>query len=651
MLRLFLAASTAGDGAVRGPGKAGAATSGQLWQPLSRVYQAPAAAAAAPALPEAPRRCSKAAVVTTINPPTDAIRSVAGGPGWCLIVVGDAKTPDDEYEAFASGSERVTYLSLAAQRKLPFESIPLTPERHFGRKNIGYLYAAWCGANVIFDFDDDNAPLSVAALDGPAHVAPAGTALLHGEGQRTRPAPEACNPYPVFGAPNSWPRGLPLERINTGVCATANTTDSDHRLGVVQGLANHDPDVDAFYRLGPRTALPLPFSFASEPPLLVLAPGVVAPFNAQATWWYGPAFGGLMLPATVHGRVSDIWRGYIAQNAMRCDHLRLAFAKPVVEQVRNAHDYLKDYMAERPLYEASGALVEALAAVPCAGSLEATIGKAYVVLYEKGFVEREDVARADAFLRDLGRARAAVAPAPARVRQWLPRPDSAGRPARIYADAAAVALARAGKTGTGGRKEVAIMVMTMDDVPFLSRWLIYHGHVFGFENLYVFDGSEGPQKEYLERVQEQLPINVRHSLVNLNQITAELSAWMDEIKGGYEWMMKVDTDEFVAFAQPNGWPNMSSPNLHLPPGASAELLAIDWRAMVAPVQSGSPLESDRAKLDKGVGLLAVLKAGLLKGPPPSSPCPPPPSPLPSPSLSPSLSSSSSSSSSSCISAL
>ena len=105
--------------------------------------------------------------MTTINAPTDAIRSVAAAPGWCLIVVGDAITPNDEYEALASGFEGVTYLSLAAQRELPFESIPLTPERHFGRKNIGYLYATWCGAHVIFDFDDDNAPLSAAALDGP----------------------------------------------------------------------------------------------------------------------------------------------------------------------------------------------------------------------------------------------------------------------------------------------------------------------------------------------------------------------------------------------------------------------------------------------------------------------------------------------------
>ena len=399
-------AAAAGGNAVRELGEASAATSGQLWRPLSRTYQAPATATAARPLPEAPRRCRKAAVVTTINAPTDAIRSVAAAPGWCLIVVGDAITPDDEYEALASGFEGVTYLSLAAQRELPFESIPLTPERHFGRKNIGYLYATWCGAHVIFDFDDDNAPLSAAALDGPGHVAPAGSALLHGEGPSTRPGPHACNPYPFFGAPKAWPRGLPLERINQGPCATATATRSEHRLGVVQSLANRDPDVDAIYRLGPRAALPLPFSFASEAPLLVLAPGAVAPFNAQATWWYGPAFGGLMLPTTVHGRVSDIWRSYVAQHAMRCDHLRLAFATPAVEQVRNDHEYLKDYMAERPLYEASGALVEALAAVPCAGTLGATIGKAYVVLYEKGFVEREDVARADAFLRDLGRARA-----------------------------------------------------------------------------------------------------------------------------------------------------------------------------------------------------------------------------------------------------
>ena len=37
---------------------------------------------------------------------------------------------------------------------LPF--VDHLPWNHFGRKNIGYLYAISMGAKTIFDFDDDN---------------------------------------------------------------------------------------------------------------------------------------------------------------------------------------------------------------------------------------------------------------------------------------------------------------------------------------------------------------------------------------------------------------------------------------------------------------------------------------------------------------
>ena len=140
----------------------------------------------------------------------------------------------------------------------------------------------------------------------------------------------------------------------------------------------------------------------------MLAGSAVAPFNAQATWWHTPVFAGLMLPTTVHGRVSDIWRSYVAQHAMRCEGIRLAFAAPAVEQIRNVHDYLADYMAERPLYEQAGALIRAVADVPCAATVDATVAAAYVALYEQGFVEREDVELVHEFLRDLGRAAAAM---------------------------------------------------------------------------------------------------------------------------------------------------------------------------------------------------------------------------------------------------
>ncbi len=56
---------------------------------------------------------------------------------------------------------RFIYLSLEDQRKLPFAIIALTPEKHFTRKNVGYLYAMAQGAKVIFDVDDDNQPVPV----------------------------------------------------------------------------------------------------------------------------------------------------------------------------------------------------------------------------------------------------------------------------------------------------------------------------------------------------------------------------------------------------------------------------------------------------------------------------------------------------------
>ena len=36
----------------------------------------------------------------------------------------------------------------------------LIPWNHFGRKNVGFLYAIAHGAHVIYDTDDDNIPLA-----------------------------------------------------------------------------------------------------------------------------------------------------------------------------------------------------------------------------------------------------------------------------------------------------------------------------------------------------------------------------------------------------------------------------------------------------------------------------------------------------------
>ena len=175
------------------------------------------------------------------------------------------------------------------------------------------------------------------------------------------------------------------------------------RLGIIQSLANIDPDVDAIYRL----LMPIPFNFSSNNhrvthefgsshskaiKLLKIPEKSYTPYNAQATLHFYPALWSLWLPVTVHGRVSDIWRGYIYQKIAKDIGLDLLFSSPTVIQVRNSHNYLADFDSEQDLYQKSDKLVEQLSTL----SLQATtvpgrIEELYIYLYERGYLKLLDV--------------------------------------------------------------------------------------------------------------------------------------------------------------------------------------------------------------------------------------------------------------------
>jgi hypothetical protein len=82
----------------------------------------------------------------------------------------------------------------------------------------------------------------------------------------------------------SWPRGFPLDQIRESVSDPLGTkeasSDDTSAIAIIQSLANHDPDVDAIYRM---STLPLPFDFRAGAPGLVALPPLtkVMPFNAQ----------------------------------------------------------------------------------------------------------------------------------------------------------------------------------------------------------------------------------------------------------------------------------------------------------------------------------------------------------------------------------
>jgi hypothetical protein len=374
--------------------------------------------------------CDKWSVVTTISPPTSAVEHQAQLENWCIVVVGDKKGPFEYPIPNVEHGKTFIFLTAEKQEKLAeiFPLIKLLPWNHFGRKNIGYLYAIAHGAKVIYDFDDDNALISKRnnfQLPGSTLIAPSTT--TNGDGTEkptlTVEVPVnysqiVLNPYPLLGANvnPAWPRGYPLDLIKSTYPSSTFVVNKKtidvglESIGVIQYLANHDPDVDAIYRL--IQPLPLDFPLRGFTPLMLpekttsgngnTVTRVYTPYNAQTTLHLYSALWTLLLPVTVHGRVSDIWRSYFAQRIMSDLGLHLVFHPPVVVQYRNDHNYLADFDSEGPLYKESLKLIQQLDSwVSCFPSLPGRIEDLWIMLFEHGYIAERDVLLLQGWLQSL----------------------------------------------------------------------------------------------------------------------------------------------------------------------------------------------------------------------------------------------------------
>ena len=166
-------------------------------------------------------------------------------------------------------------------------------------------------------------------------------------------------------------------------------------------MANRAPDVDAIYRLSHS----LPMDYISDKKRMVLPHGVFCPYNAQATMHLYKAFWSMLLPKTVSGRVSDIWRSYISEYVMSyIPDVCMMFAPPAVRHERNSHDYMRDIYSELPLYMMASQLVETLAThPPQLAPLQEVLRNTYLMLYEMGVLEEDDVKYVVAWINDLNK--------------------------------------------------------------------------------------------------------------------------------------------------------------------------------------------------------------------------------------------------------
>ena len=325
-------------------------------------------------------------VITTINPPTAAVRAFAAMPDWDMVVAGDLKTPKDW------ALEGVTFIPADASQVAGERTAAALPFNHYSRKMLGYLSAIAAGSPVVVDTDDDNAPLEGwdwPLLQGEHLVAPRGRGFV--------------NLYRSYTDQEIWPRGLPLDKVRDprATLQSEELTARDVTVGVWQGLADGDPDVDAIYRLTRDE----PCTFDDGPPI-VLDRGTLCPFNSQNTLFREEVFPLLYLPAFVTFRFTDILRGLVAQPILWESEYALGFTTATVFQDRNPHDYMQDFISEIPCYLHADRVIELVSqAVRPEASVADNLYDSYSSLVRDGIVPARELPLLEAWLSDLAELR------------------------------------------------------------------------------------------------------------------------------------------------------------------------------------------------------------------------------------------------------
>lgn len=322
-------------------------------------------------------------IITTINHPTEAVEKIARTrPTWEFIVVGDKKTPKEW------AWPGVTFLGVEEQAGAVGKFAEECPFNHYGRKNIGYLWAIAGHPAVIAETDDDNIPYDSFLEKVDRTV----------EG---RPVLKAGweNVYTHFTDDKIWPRGFPLELITASLkTRSALGEAAQFDCPIQQFLADGDPDVDAVYRMTIEGLT----KFGSN--TVVLTDGTYCPFNSQNTIFWPDAYPLLYLPAYVSMRMTDIWRGFVAERCLYAMGKNIAFRDATVLQERNEHSLIRDFAEEVPGYLHNTRIIEILKGLKLAAGPKdcaANLWKCYDALVSAEIVPKQEMGLLELWMESL----------------------------------------------------------------------------------------------------------------------------------------------------------------------------------------------------------------------------------------------------------
>lgn len=288
-------------------------------------------------------------IITSIHPENDVIREF-GNRKSQLIIVGDKKSPSD----YGSNCD---YLDIHRQAELyPKFNIPFN---HYCRKNIGYLYAILNNYDMIYDTDDDNAPLFDDDIVFKFNEMVTANNLM-------------INVYSLYTKKRIWSRGFPhskIDQLHNVVCF-----DTGKKPSIVYGLCDGDTDVDAIYRIANND---VNITFSGSP--LVIDNRKLIVFNSQSTFWVDPEmFVCLYIPTTVTSRFADILRSYVTQYVLRAQNKFIGVQPTIAYQKRNAHNLYDDLQEELFMYKTIDKLIDLLEGLTISG----TPDKCLYAIYE-----------------------------------------------------------------------------------------------------------------------------------------------------------------------------------------------------------------------------------------------------------------------------
>lgn len=267
---------------------------------------------------------NKYIVTTTINSPTKATNKfaeIANSNGWTFVIVGDIKTPHEEYEKLSINfPSSVVYLHPNAQEKMFKVLSDALGWKTIERRNIGFLYAYYNGADIIASVDDDNIPYDDWGKN------------LYVNQEIDIDLWESENgyfdPLSVTNHKDLWHRGYPIELVSTK--NNVLYKGKIKRKVLIQAdLWDGDPDIDAICRLIKKPIV----KFENINPYGSLQ---YSPFNSQNTFLSREVIPQYMMLPFV-GRMDDIWISYIINKIFPNS---IIYNKASVYQERNKQDLI-----------------------------------------------------------------------------------------------------------------------------------------------------------------------------------------------------------------------------------------------------------------------------------------------------------------------